>query len=153
MSDRLVVILVFGGFGAITLASGLLMQSGVWKAWFATKRVPVLVPTSYYFGFIPAGLGLLSAGLVFVVGHNAGSVLLCCAVLPCLALSIVLAVWQPWWIKPAWYRWLEERHGDIIPLLQEEARAMGRWKWQRRVATQAGLEQWVAEVRQKRGLD
>jgi hypothetical protein len=67
-------------------------------------------------------------------------------------MGMLFAVRDTWWIKPRWYRWLEEHHGDIIPLLQQEARAMGRWKWQRRVATQEGLEEWVAEVREKHGL-
>lgn len=143
---------LFGG-GGLTLFLGILARAGSWKAWFTTKRVPVLIPTSYYFGYIPGGLALLLAGLVLLVDYDTGSMLLFCGALPCLLLSIILAIWQPWWIKPAWYRWLEEQHSSIIPILQKEARAMGRRKWQRRVSTQEGLEEWVEEVRRKYGLN
>jgi hypothetical protein len=62
-------------------------------------------------------------------------------------LSIFLIGLQPWWIKPAWVRWLEEENDDILDRLIEEA----RWTkgWEKRIATQEGLEAWVAEVREK----
>ncbi|GAB4415445.1 MAG: hypothetical protein Fur0044_10540 [Anaerolineae bacterium] len=61
-------------------------------------------------------------------------------------------IFQPSFLKPAWLRWLEQEHGDIMPILQQEAQAMGLKNWEKRVATQVGLEEWVEEVRRKRGL-
>jgi hypothetical protein len=42
---------------------------------------------------------------------------------------------------------LEKNHGDILLLLLREARRTPNWEKQ--VATQDGLEAWVAEVREK----
>jgi hypothetical protein len=141
--------------GIAGLIPGILMQLGIWKLWFLAERVPGIVVPSYAFGLIPMGMAffLMGVAMMSVTSQSVMGAILCCVFSPLNMASIVLAVWQPWWIKPAWCRWLEEHHGDIIPILQEEGRAMGRWQWQRRVATQEGLEQWIAEVRQKRGLD
>jgi hypothetical protein len=153
VSDQLALVLFFGSFGTIFLISGLLIRVGAWKAWLATERIPVLVSPSFGFGLIPAGLMFLFSALVFLVEHDTGSILLCCGAVPSFSLAVVFPIWQPWWILPVWYRSLKEDHGDIIPILREEAQAMGRRRFQERVATQEGLEQWIAEVRQKRGLD
>jgi hypothetical protein len=68
-----------------------------------------------------------------------------------LVITYILAIWQPWWLKPAWLRWLEKKHGDILEILWEDVRK-DRWRWEREVRTQEDLEAWVAEVRQKHGL-
>jgi hypothetical protein len=59
---------------------------------------------------------------------------------------------QPSFLKPDWLRWLEREHGDIINHLVEEANRMGLEVWEKRVETQAGLEDWVAQVRYKTGV-
>jgi hypothetical protein len=73
-------------------------------------------------------------------------------VMPAYFLGIILAIWQPGWLLPKWYRWLLNEHGDILDFLEEEARVIGKWEWQRRISTQGTLEEWVAEVRSKYGL-
>jgi hypothetical protein len=150
-----VTIVLSLAIGVSGLVMGILVRLGVWKLWFVTERVPAIVIPSFSFGLIPAGLAfsLLGVALKFVTDPSTAQMVFFCVIFPLGMTSVVLAIWQPWWVKPTWCRWLEQYHSDIIPFLQEEARAMGRWKWQRRVATQEGLEQWVAEVRQKRGLD
>ncbi len=60
-------------------------------------------------------------------------------------------MWQPWWLKPAWLRWLEENYGDVLEDLFAEARAMGMRKWAEQVKTQEGLERWADGVAQKHG--
>jgi hypothetical protein len=54
-------------------------------------------------------------------------------------------------LKPSWLRWLEREHGKIIPLLRNEIQEMGDHNWDQRINTQQDLEQWVEEVRRKRG--
>ncbi len=54
-------------------------------------------------------------------------------------------------LKPRWLRWLENTHGNIMPLLQSEIREEGLSNWDRRINTQIELEQWVIEVRRKYG--
>lgn len=153
MSKHLILVLFCGGFGAICLIIGLQVRTGTWKAWFATERIPGSVSPSFAFGLIPTGLLFLSMVFASMFESETRLVLFNCLGFPLLILTITLPIWQPWWILPAWYRWLKECHSDIISLLREEAQEMGRRGFQERVSTQEGLEQWIAEVRQKRGLD
>jgi hypothetical protein len=71
--------------------------------------------------------------------------------------AIIAAFWQPDWLKPNWWRWIEQNHADIIPLLQKDIHPVpgGRdpRKWDEWVNTQQGLEEWVEEVRRKHGLE
>ena len=142
------------GVGISGLMIGILMRLGIWKLWFVVERIPVLVIPSFVYGSIPLGLAFLILGISIriVSGSSDARVIFFCVVLPLLATSIAFAIWQPSWLEPAWYHWLKKHHSSIIPILQKEARAMGRWKWQRRVSTQEGLEAWVEEVRRKHRL-
>jgi hypothetical protein len=75
-------------------------------------------------------------------------------VFPLGIIAVLVVVFQPKWLKPKWVRWLEENHGDILDLLIEEARKTPQWTdWAKQVSTQKGLEEWVAEVRRKHGLE
>ena len=67
-------------------------------------------------------------------------------------LGVALIILQPRFIQPAWYRWLVDHHGDVLPQLRKEARKLGRHKWAQRVRTQEGLERWVRDVRRKYGV-
>ena len=65
-----------------------------------------------------------------------------------LALNFI----QPKFMRPQWYRWLEENHEDIMHFLHRDAREMGYQKWKEQTQTQEGLEAWVEEVRRKHRL-
>ena len=54
---------------------------------------------------------------------------------------------QPSFLTPAWLRWLETKHGDILPILKREAQNMGLDYWEQKVKTQEDLEKWVDTVR------
>jgi hypothetical protein len=154
MTDPIVGIIFLVGTGLLEALAGILIRIGISKIWFLAERVPAIVMPSFAHGLFPMGLGSITLGLLMYwdLESEVTRILLCSVVCPLFLLGMVFAVWDPWWLQPAWYRWLKEYHSNIIPILQEEGRAMGRWEWQRRVATQKGLEQWVDEVRQKRGL-
>jgi len=68
--------------------------------------------------------------------------------IPLVFLGLVFAAWRPRWLKPHWYRWLEDHYGNIMDELQKDALRLGR-AWLERVRTQEGLEQWAEEVRQR----
>lgn len=69
-------------------------------------------------------------------------------------IGIFAAIWQPNWLKPEWWRWIEQNAGDIIPLLRDDLIHNRRnpQEWNEWVNTQKGLEEWVNEVRRKQGL-
>jgi hypothetical protein len=151
-SDDLLILGFFGLIGMFGIVIGTTIWTGYFKSWFIIERVPVIVPTAFYNGsMVFLGLTLISVGLA-ALADRPGLYLFFGLSLPLMTLTIILAIWQPRWIQPSWYRWLEENHEEIIPILQEEVRQMGPREWQRQVSTQEGLEQWVEEVRRKRGL-
>jgi hypothetical protein len=138
------------GSGLVFIVLGLGIRLGYWRWWYLGPDDPIFYPKPGVYGFITLGLTCVVLSLVFVFPYPNplsrimfwGSFFLC-------ILSILLVGLQPWWIKPAWVRWLEEENADILDRLIEEAR---RTKdWHKRVATQEGLEAWVAEVREKWG--
>ena len=59
-------------------------------------------------------------------------------------LGLSFSVFQPDYLKPAWYRWLETEHGSALPQLRSAAIEMGWFDWERAVQTEAGLKEWVA---------
>jgi hypothetical protein len=142
-----VSLLSLGGIVPLTL--GLLIWTGRYKTWFIIPHIPVIAPVAFYNGsMVFMGASIISL-LVAALIDSPILFFLTCFLFPS---SIILAIWQPRWIKPTWYRWLEENHGHIIPILQKEAQLLRGPAWSRRVATQEGLEAWVEEVRRKRGL-
>lgn len=98
---------------------------GVAFLFFAAATIPTDIDTGLILGYIGGAFGIL--GLIF-------------------------AFTQPSFLKPAWLKWLEREHGDIMPLLRKEAQKMGLNVWNERIQTQADLEKWVKEVRQKYGV-
>jgi len=127
------------------------MRLGLDKRWFVMPADP-FISRNFYFALPTAMLGLV-IGLVGSVlpslDPNANSVLVA---LGFLGVSFILAYLEPDWMSPAWYRWLKKEHGDILSDLAMDAHELGRQEWLARVTTQADLEQWVAEVRRKRGV-
>ena len=133
------------------LTWGILARLGYLRASYTLKGHPVIAPRSLVYGLIPLGLGagLLAIGPLLpeeirpnLVSYGLG---------PLWILTLILAIWQPWWLKPAWLRWLEKEHGDILGILWKEVRKEGH-AWERRVQTQEQLEAWVTEVRRKHGV-
>lgn len=74
--------------------------------------------------------------------------------MPILILSIVVILVGLIFAKrlwtPAWLRWLEQEHGAILPVMQIEIQKMGPENWNRRINTQADLEEWIKEVKLRR---
>ena len=152
--DGLFILIFVGGLGVILLIVGVVIRLGIWRAIYAVKGYPVYMPRALVSVGIPLALTALSIGLVPILPiakENRGDVITYVTA-PLLIITYILAMWQPWWLKPAWLRWLEKEHGDIIHLLWEDVR-QDRWGWERRVRTQEALETWVAEVRRKHGLE
>ena len=128
-----------------------IVRIGKLRHWFVMPNYPVLMPKTAVYVQLVLGLMLVSIAmsLLMPTPETARNLWLWIA-FPLLAIALVLTAWQPAWIKPRWVRWLEENHGDILELLIEEGRKTPGWS--KRVSTQKGLEEWVAEVRRKHKL-
>ncbi len=155
MDDNGLFVLVFGGgLGLFFLIIGIKIRLGRWRGIYAAKGYPVYMPRALASVGIPLALTFFSMGILAILPiakEDRGNIFLY-GTFPLLIMTYILAIWQPWWLKPKWLRWLEKEHGEIIGILWEDVRK-DRRGWERRVRTQQGLEEWVAEVRQKHGLD
>jgi hypothetical protein len=141
-----IIFLVGLGLFFIFLGSG--VRLGYWKRWYLGPDDPIFYPKPGVYGLIPLGLALFCTLLVLVLPEP-WQTFATWAAFSFAGLCILLVGLQPWWIKPKWVRWLEEENDDILDRLIQEA----RWTkdWEKRIATQEGLEAWVAEVREKWG--
>jgi hypothetical protein len=139
--------------GIAFLFFGILVRSGRHKRWYLHKGDPLYNPKEFALVCIPFGLMMLLFGIALVLPTpEARQAIFWWGAFPLGIAGAVLLFWPPDWIKPAWLRWLEKNNEDIVLLiLLEDARETP--DWERRVATQAGLEAWVAEVRRKHGLE
>jgi hypothetical protein len=152
LSDFLVFLLLIA-FGLVFFTMGVLARLGHFRWIYAMKGHLVLAPPPLVHVATLIGFGMMFMGFLpfLPIAPEKRGDLVGYILLPLLIAIYVLAIWQPWWLKPAWLRWLEQEHGDIIELLWEDVR-QDRWAWERRVRTQAQLEAWVAEVRRKNEL-
>jgi hypothetical protein len=154
MDNQIFVFLVFGAMGLYSLTLGTRIRSGRSKIWFLQKSYPVIAPRAIVFALIPTGIVfLLMAVTIWIPDIEARGKTFVYGCAPTLFISLSLAMWQPRWLLPPWYRRLLDEHEDIIHLLEEEARKLGGEEWERLASTQESLEAWVAEVRHKYGLE
>jgi hypothetical protein len=142
-------LLFFFGGGFFCLAFGLAIRLGLTKQWWLVYDTP-LTPSAWAYWSIPFSVVLFTMGCVVFIPdietrRRAFLYVGFFGFIP----SLILAMIRPRWLVPPWLRWLEDNHRGILSLLKYEARKMGGNEWNRRVRTQAGLEEWVAEVRRK----
>jgi len=129
------------------------MRLGLDKRWFVMPAAP-FISRNFYF-FLPAfvvGCLVFLVGMLSVVQNPYADPTLMLVGLGIVGLGFVFAYLEPYWLSPAWYRWLKKEHSDILSDLAVEAHQLGRQEWLKRVQTQEDLEVWVAEVRRKYGL-
>jgi len=133
------------------LVYGLRVQFGRYKRWYLHEGDPVYSPKEMFYVYIPISLVIVILGIALILPtYELRQAAFFLVDLPLIIATSLLLFWLPNWIKPAWVRWLEKNHGDILLLLLREARITSNWE--QRVATQEGLEAWVAEVRHNHGL-
>jgi hypothetical protein len=141
----------------------LLLGLGIWWIWDSIqfyccrlgKAHLYLIEGAYpgyralSYGLGPLGIGLICAGIGIALPLSPDVTLSVLAYLarPFFVVGFVLAIWQPHWLTPSWLKWIEEYNYDIRSLLGKEARQASGWA--QRIRSQADLEAWVAEVRQK----
>jgi hypothetical protein len=145
---------VFGCIGtiaAIFLTWGILVRIGYLRTSYAVRGNPVFAPPALLHSLTFLGLAMGFLAVIPFVPKETRPDLVDYVIIPLWILTLVLAIWQPRWLKPKWLRWLEREHGDIIEVLWKEVREEGH-SWGRRVRTQEELEAWVAEVRRKHKL-
>ena len=141
-------VLTLGAVGLLFIVMGVLIRIGRFKRWYLVADDSMFYHKAAYYAFIPWGLAsLLLTTLPFLPTGRAGQDLVEYVIFSLMGIGVLLTFWQPRWLKPDWVRWLEENNQDILDLVIEEGRKTKDWG--KMVATQEGLEAWVAEVRRK----
>jgi len=153
-TDRNLVALGLVFAGLISIGLGIWTRLGRNRTWYLVPNYYVLLPKGGRYALPIMGLAIILMGAsLFMPTPALARSLWLYGVFPLMFLSLLIVIFQPKWLKPAWVRWLEENHGDILEILIEEARKTPDWRdWGKRVSTQEGLEEWVGEVRRKRNL-
>lgn len=140
--------------GLSFIVGGVSVYTGLNKTWWLNKSTAV-TPTAIAYGLFPGSIVFFALAYTgyFPLSPTLNERVSFCVIMPSMALTVILSLVQPRFLKPKWLTWLEDHHGDILPILREEARS-GDWsEWKYRVRTQEGLEEWVAEVRRKHKLN
>lgn len=156
MSTELVCIvssLIVGG--VIGIIFGIWTRLGKNRAWYLVPNYYILLPKGGHYALPIMGLMFVILGISLLMPEpELVRKVWAVGVFPLGIISFLVIVFQPKWFKPKWVQWLEENHGDILDFLIEEARQTPDWRdWAKQLSTQEGLEEWVAEIRHKHGLD
>jgi hypothetical protein len=152
-TEQIIVILVLFGTGIFSVHFGVTGLKG-------HRRHAYIFPLDYSYvaglgnyGSIPLGIMAISWAIIAILPLPESWKPTLAGISGLVGFAgVLLGMLQPKFMEPQWYRWLIENHEDIWHLLQQDVRQMGLDVWQRRTATQEGLEAWVAEVRRKNGL-
>ncbi len=141
--------LVILGVGLTFIFLGVMLRLGKLRWAYAGQSMPVYAQRENVNISIPLGLGFLIIALMgaFPDSKDQLTYPLFFSFLAC----VVFAIWQPWWLKPAWFRWLEDNYGHVLEEMFAEARAVGRFNWAQQVKTQEELERWADGIAQRRG--
>jgi hypothetical protein len=137
------------GFGFSAILLGIILRLGKFRQIYTGRSMPVYAQREIFHLAIPIGLGFLIVGLMGVFPNFKDPLTYPLAF--SFFATMILAIWQPWWLKPTWLRWLEDNYGHVLEKMFAEAREMGRREWAEQVKTQEGLEQWADSVAQKHG--
>jgi hypothetical protein len=124
------------------------MKIGIDKRWFVMPSAPLISRNIYF--FLPAfivGSAIFFVDLLLNAHDPYSSPIPAYIALGLYGLGFVLSYLEPDWLSPTWYRWLKNEHGDILPLLAQEAQRLGRQEWLERVKTHEDLKQWVEDFR------
>jgi hypothetical protein len=125
------------------------------KSWYILDPLPGRLGAGLVYAFLPFGLAfaMLLLGVVFPGADPTKWSIWLDLFLVLGGIGVLFLIWRPSWVKPPWVRWLEREYGYGLHILLQEARATGRWRWEARVRTRLGLEDWAWEVLEKRRED
>ncbi len=157
-SELIISILRASIIAILPLAMWVKGRFGSSKVWFFQTTATSLgfgLARFWYYVFPFLGLAFVFAGIDdYYLGQNpqVGSNWFYVA-MACIPIGFTCGFLQPSWLSPAWLRQLKREHGEIIPLLFEDAVGMSKEQLDAKTRIWDDLEAWVVEVRYKHGLE
>lgn len=141
-------------FSILTLCGLSLLIHGVWLRlgksrglYFATHLY-----ANFVYAEIPSGITLILWAIATIPQLISIQPAILGISMGVFLLGLFFNLFPPAFLKPRWLKWIEREHGDMLHILVKEANYLGLVRWGKLVKTQADLEAWVREVRQKHGL-
>jgi hypothetical protein len=131
--------------GAAGIINGFRMLRGGSKSWYFARHLYA----GGIYAQIPMGIGFLFLGASTMAVFQSISSILIKIGLGMGVAGVIFSFLRPSFLKPTWYRHLEHKHKDMMPLLRKEAHRMGLDVWEERIASLEDLETWVNEVRDR----
>lgn len=131
--------------GVILIGFGIYRYKGPVSVWYLAYGTYTV---GHNYLAIPGGISAMLFALLipsFVPVRWKMPILILAVAVIILGLIFAKRLWTP-----AWLRWLEQKHSAILPILQIEIQKMGPENWNRRINTQAELEEWINEVKRRR---
>jgi hypothetical protein len=146
-------LMILTGVGPLCLY--VIIWLGCVKSWYILVPLPGRLGSALVYALVPVGFFFVVLGLSVAspASDPRNWDIWDIPFFGLIGMTLLFLIWVPQWLKPPWVRWLEREYGYGLNILLEEARAMGRWKWEVRVRTRDGLESWVQEVLEKRAKD
>lgn len=152
------VFLISFGVGAFFFGYGMYIRLGRSKQYFLKEESGLLGADTYHFFPLVGGIFMVLAVIALAGDVEMRQNLVLYLLAPSLIAAFLIGVSRPSWLKPRWLQQLEQNHPDIYPTLREIAREEigdDREKareWSKRMDTERGRNEWVAEVRQRKGM-
>ena len=143
--EAVLLSLGIGLFGAFMVTLGLYLLFGPVIIWYVLK-VPFV--TISHYALIPGGIFFLLFCVGFYLPDKGAGFVLYLGFLIAIVGTILMRTIPR--LKPKWLQWLYNEHGEILDALRYEIRQDPYWN--NKINTQAELEAWVEEVRERRGL-
>ena len=150
MSD-LFYALFFIGLGIFMIYMSIQAWTGSFKRWYVSQRDHSRMYVGMPFGLVFCGFGLIIIANILFSGLGVADFIIVYLVSPIIWLSLLLAIFQPKWIRPPWVRWLEDNYWDRLPLLIADGK-QDVWAWQRRVSTQEAWRRGQGKWRVNRSI-
>jgi tetratricopeptide (TPR) repeat protein len=157
MAARSASVVVSFGAGLALIVYGLYIRLGRSKQYYLREKKGILGPSVFHVLFL-LGIVLCLLGLSgLCTDLETRQRLLIYLVTPSFLVTLLVALVQPSWVKPAWLARLEGNHPDISRFLGDVAREeVGddpdkAREWSEAMDTPHDQDEWVARVRKRRG--
>ncbi len=152
------VCLISFGAGAFFFAYGMYIRLGRSKQYFLKEESGLRGADTYHFFPLVGGIFMVLALIALAGDVEMRQKLVLYLLAPSLIVAFLIGLSRPSWLRPRFDRRLEENHPDVYAILREAAREeIGddrerAREWSKRMDTERGRNEWVAEVRKREGL-
>ena len=135
--------LLLQAFGITFFAIGMAARLGLWKKWYWRTKGSM-------YGYMPLGLMFLLYSFYEPVRERLGASFWMYQSI--FGILILVGAWwsfrPPWFIKPAWVRWVEAYPRDVRQAMEQAA--ADNADWDRHVTSPEAIEAWVKGLKMKK---